>query len=94
MPVLKPRLLRYVILLLIVLVLTLQLKAKPVDTTASVDAEKKLRGFQHIIQELSAENAELKERSESLEEEITLLKEVRSASDDWLQADSVGGQAA
>ena len=82
MPVSKPRLLQYVILLLIVLVLTLQLKAKPVDTSASVDAEKKLRGFQHIIQELSAENAELKERSESLEEEITLLKEVRSASDD------------
>jgi cell division protein FtsB len=75
-------------------VLTLQLKAKPADTTASVDAEKKLRGFQHIIQELSAENAELKERSESLEEEITLLKEVRSASDDWFQADSVGSQAA
>jgi cell division protein FtsB len=75
-------------------VLTLQLKAKPADTTASVDAEKKLRGFQHIIQELSAENAELKERSESLEEEITLLKEVRSAYAHLLEADLVGGQVA
>jgi len=83
-----------VVLLLLLLGLTHQLKAKPVDTTASVDAEKKLRGFQHIIQELSAENAELKERSESLEEEITLLKEVSSASFSCLQADMVGGQAA
>jgi hypothetical protein len=41
-----------------------------------VAAEKKLRGFQHIIQELSAENAELKERSDHLAEETTLLKEV------------------
>ena len=80
MPVWKPKSLPYVVLLLILLGLTNQLKAKPADTTASVDAEKKLRGFQHIIQELSAENAELKERSESLEEEITLLKEVSSAS--------------
>lgn len=59
----------------------MQLKsAPPVDVGASVDAEKKLRGFQHIIQELSAENAELKERSDSLQEETSLLKEVRLAS--------------
>jgi hypothetical protein len=53
------------------------ISAPPVDVGASVDAEKKLRGFQHIIQELSAENAELKERSDSLQEETSLLKEVR-----------------
>ena len=40
------------------------------------DPEKKLRGFQHIIQELSAENAELKEKYTSVMEEIELLKEV------------------
>lgn len=40
--------------------------------------EKKIRGFQHIIQELSSENADLKERSDSLQEEANLLKEVNS----------------
>lgn len=33
-------------------------------------------GFQHIIHDLSTENTELKERCESLTEEISLLKEV------------------
>ena len=45
--------------------------------SASDDPEKKLRGFQHIIQELSAENAELKEKYTSVMEEIELLKEVK-----------------
>jgi len=51
-----------------------------------VAAEKKLRGFQHIIQELSAENAELKERSDHLAEETTLLKEVSPSSRPALKA--------
>lgn len=46
--------------------------------SAADDPEKKLRGFQHIIQELSGENAELKEKYESVLEEVGLLKEVRA----------------
>ncbi|KIY32706.1 hypothetical protein I305_04864 [Cryptococcus gattii E566] len=42
---------------------------------SSEDAEKKLVGFQHIVQELSTENADLKEQCESLREEISLMKE-------------------
>ena len=38
--------------------------------------EKKIRGFQHIIQDLSAENAEMKEKYSMAMEEISLLKEV------------------
>jgi len=38
-----------------------------------------MRGFQHIIQELSAENAELKEKHQNVLEEVALLKEVRCA---------------
>ena len=49
-------------------------KAKSSD----VDVEKKVRGFQHIIQELSSENAQLKEHRDSLQEETALLKEVRT----------------
>ena len=41
------------------------------------DADKRLRGFQHIISDLSNENAELKEKYRNIEEEIELLKEVR-----------------
>lgn len=40
-----------------------------------VDAEKSLRGFQHIIQDLSGENAELKSKLEVLRGEIDVLKE-------------------
>ncbi len=43
--------------------------------SAADDPEKKLRGFQHIIQELSAENTELKEKYEGVLEEVNLLKE-------------------
>ncbi|WVR06658.1 hypothetical protein IAU60_003690 [Kwoniella sp. DSM 27419] len=45
------------------------------STGSSDDAEKKIRGFQHIIQDLSAENADLKETCDSLREEVGLLKE-------------------
>lgn len=37
------------------------------------DAEKSLRGFQHIIQELTSENAELKKSCDELREENQLL---------------------
>lgn len=46
------------------------------STSSIDDTDKKLRGFQHIIQDLSAENAELKERIQLLTEETGLLKEV------------------
>ncbi|WVW85108.1 hypothetical protein I302_107145 [Kwoniella bestiolae CBS 10118] len=45
------------------------------STGSTDDADKKIRGFQHIIQELSAENSELKEQVESLKEEVVLMKE-------------------
>ncbi|KAK6907893.1 hypothetical protein I203_101894 [Kwoniella mangroviensis CBS 8507] len=45
------------------------------STGSTEDADKKIRGFQHIIQELSAENSELKEQMESLKEEVILMKE-------------------
>ncbi|WVQ73438.1 hypothetical protein IAR50_003010 [Cryptococcus sp. DSM 104548] len=45
------------------------------SSSSSEEAEKKIRGFQHIIQDLSAENADLKEQCESLREEVALLKE-------------------
>ena len=40
------------------------------------DAEKRIRGFQHIITELSTENGELKDKYDSALEDIALLKEV------------------
>jgi hypothetical protein len=43
---------------------------------SSDDDSKKIVGFQHIISELSNENAELKERCQHLVEEVSLLKEV------------------
>jgi hypothetical protein len=46
------------------------------STGSAEDDEKRLRGFQHIISELSAENAEVKEKYESVLEEVALLKEV------------------
>ena len=39
------------------------------------NSDKRLRGFQHIITELSTENAELKEKYQSVLEEVALLKE-------------------
>lgn len=51
-------------------------KRSRLSTGSSIDEEKKLRGFQHIIQELSAENAEMKAKLEALGEETSLLKEV------------------
>ncbi|ORX37067.1 hypothetical protein BD324DRAFT_624655 [Kockovaella imperatae] len=42
---------------------------------SSDDAEKRMRGFQHIISDLSAENAELKDKYQNLVEEVDLLKE-------------------
>ncbi|ODN93504.1 hypothetical protein L198_05369 [Cryptococcus wingfieldii CBS 7118] len=45
------------------------------SSSSSEDTEKKIRGFQHIIQDLSAENADLKEQCESLREEVALMKE-------------------
>jgi hypothetical protein len=43
--------------------------------SSSEDADKRLRGFQHIIQDLSAENAGLKDKHKSAIEEVNLLKE-------------------
>ncbi|OXG73024.1 hypothetical protein C349_06687 [Cryptococcus neoformans var. grubii Br795] len=45
------------------------------SSTSSENAEKKLIGLQHIVQELSTENADLKEQCESLKEEVSLMKE-------------------
>ena len=53
--------------------------------SAADDPDKKLRGFQHIIQELSAENAELKEKYQSVLEEVGLLKEVLISLGSWFR---------
>lgn len=53
---------------------------KPRLSTSSVTSEgsvdKSIRGYQHIVQELSAENAVLSAKVKDLEAEMSLLKEV------------------
>lgn len=60
-------------------------KSRVSTGSSSDDDSKRLRGFQHIIAELSAENAELKEKYETVLEEVSLLKEVRTCA--WDQTD-------
>jgi len=62
--------------------------------SAADDAEKKLRGFQHIIQELSAENADIKEKYQSVLEEVGLLKEVKLFLYWRMKLINTGGQTA
>ena len=57
---------------------TSQRKTRLSTGSSSDDDSKRLRGFQHIIQELSAENAEVKDKYQAVLEEVALLKEVRT----------------
>lgn len=49
---------------------------KPRMSSGPVDAEKSLRGFQHIIQDLNGENADLKQKILDFQVENDALKEV------------------
>ncbi|WVQ84231.1 hypothetical protein IAT38_006382 [Cryptococcus sp. DSM 104549] len=64
------------------------------SSNSSEDADKKIRGFQHIIGEMSTENAELKEQCESLKEEVTLMKEELKLLEEAAAEDSKDGKAA
>ena len=55
----------------------MQRKSRLSSGASSDDESKRLRGFQHIIQEMSTENAELKDKHQNVLEEVALLKEVR-----------------
>lgn len=67
---------------------------RPRTSTGTIEeAEKSIRGYRHIVQEMTSENALLKSRHSDLEEEIVMLKEEIKLLQDINESDAPASSA-